>query len=196
MSDTSAVIRTPRVCACRNNVVMTTQRTSRRREINTHAQPRHSVVKLLVEVDQVTLLTAAGFYWAPCWQNMTKPSDRIFIFGNVWLLCLWEEPLTRSWKTPYNVCIYQSAWVHNLTCSNLSLKWEWSFVSVLILLSHHLWSISTDSGCCGIHHPNSEGCLKSDSMVPSSHKINKHTVQPPLLLASLIPFKSILAIYL
>lgn len=153
-------------------------------------------MSLWAEVDQVTLLTAAGFAWAPHWQNMTKPSDRIFIFGNVRVLCLWEEPLTSLWKTPHNVCVYQSVWVQNLTCSNLSLKLEWSSVSVLILRSYHLLSISTDSGCCSIYHPNSEGCLKFDPVVPT-HK-TKQTYSsrqlPPLLSPFLIASKSVLAI--
>lgn len=155
-----------------------------------------TATSLWVEVDQVTLLTAAGCAWAPRWQNTTKLSDHIFIFRNVRLLCLWEEPLTSSWKTPYNVCIYQSVWVQNLTCSNLSLKLEWSSVSVLILFSYHLSSISTDSGCCSIYHPNSEECLKYDPMVPSFKiKINLQPL-PPLLSPSLIAFKSVLAICL
>lgn len=166
---------------------------------HTRAQPRHSVVKLLVEVDQVTLSTAAGFSWAPRWQNTTKLSDHIFIFGNERLLCLREESLTSWWKTPYNVCLYPSVRAQNPTCSNSSLKLEWSFVSPLILLSLPLSGISADLCCRRIPQPNSEGCLMSDPMVCSSYKI-KTNLQPqplpPLLLSSLIPLKSIVAICL
>lgn len=119
-----------------------------------------------------------------------------------WKCCvdclLWDEPLTSLWKTPYNVCLYQSVWVQNLTCSNLSLKLEWSSVSVLILFSHHLSSISTDSGCCSIYHPNCEGCLKFHPMV-CSYKI-KTNLQPqplpPLVSPFLIAFQSVFAISL
>lgn len=71
-------------------------------------------------------------------------------------------------------------------------------MSVLILLLHHLWSISTDPGCCSIYRPNSEGCLKFDPIVTQNQE--KLTAPAPasniIALLSTVAFKSVLAICL
>lgn len=51
-------------------------------------QPTRTATSPQVEVDQVTLVTAAGLAWAPRRQDTPKLSDHMVIFGIVRLLCL------------------------------------------------------------------------------------------------------------